>query len=95
MYLRERDKVEEDYDGGTNKYDGILYMIFTEHNVHRNRDAISSRVKPLYIGKAEKFGRGTVDKFGRKRNNLSYNIKSNSAFVRWGYGYEYHMGDLQ
>tara|TARA_B100001564_G_C20666209_1_gene683926 strand:- start:222 stop:1010 length:789 start_codon:yes stop_codon:yes gene_type:complete len=94
MLLRERDKVEEDYFNGANKYDGILYMIFTEGNVHRNRDSISSQVKPLYIGKAEKFGRGKVDKFGRKRNNLSYNIKSDAAFVRWGYGYEYHMGDL-
>ena len=94
MLLRERDKVQEDYFSSANKYDGILYMIFTEGNKHWNRDEISSQVKPLYIGKAEKFGRGTVDKFGRKRNNLSYNIKSDSAFVRWGYGYEYHMGDL-
>jgi len=94
LLLREREKVIEDYYNATDKYDGILYMIFTEGNKHWNRDEISSQVKPLYIGKAEKFGRGTVDKFGRKRNNLSYNIKSDSAFVRWGYGYEYHMGDL-
>jgi len=86
LLLREREKVLNDYYNGTDKYDGILYMIFTEGNIHWNRDSISSRVKPLYIGKAEKFG--------RNRNNLSYNIKSDSAFVRWGYGYEYHMGDL-
>lgn len=94
MLLRERENVIEDYTTGTGKYDGILYMIFTHSNVHWNRDETSSDVRPLYIGKAEKFGRGKVDQFGRKFNNLSYNIESDSAFVRWGYGYEYHMGDL-
>ena len=94
MLLRERAKIVEDYEDRTNKYDGILYMIYTNSNVHWNRDRISSDVRPLYIGKAEKFGRGKVDQFGRKFNNLSYNIESDSAFVRWGYGYEYHMGDL-
>ena len=48
------------------------------------------KITPLYIGKAESFGKG--DK------NLSVNIKNlatdKSKFARWGDNYAYHIGDL-
>jgi hypothetical protein len=50
----------------------------------------NQQIMPLYIGKSEKFG--------KKDNNLSANIKNirsnNSFFCRWGYNYAYHLGDL-
>jgi hypothetical protein len=62
-------------------HDGILYMM-----LQREED----RIAPLYIGKAELFGKG--DK------NLSANISDlksgNGKFGRWGYNYAYHIGDL-
>lgn len=45
----------------------------------------NQEIIPLYIGKSEKFGKG----YG----NLSNNINA-TQFLRWGYGYAYHMGDL-
>ena len=48
------------------------------------------RVVPLYIGKAETFGKGD--------RNLSANISDlatgTGKFGRWGYNYAYHIGDL-
>lgn len=62
-------------------HDGILYMM-----LKRNQD----HIVPLYIGKAEIFGRGD--------QNLSANIsdlkRGNGKFGRWGYNYAYHIGDL-
>lgn len=62
-------------------HDGILYMMLS-------REHIST--KPLYIGKAEIFGKGD--------RNLSANISDldtgDSKFGRWGYNYAYHIGDL-
>ena len=62
-------------------HNGILYMMFRKTN-----DGIA----PLYIGKAEIYGKG--DK------NLSANIYDlvggNGKFGRWGYNYAYHFGDL-
>lgn len=48
---------------------------------------IEDQVVPLYIGKAEKYG--------KKGKNLSQNMtKGNANFCRWGYNYQYHLGDL-
>ena len=62
-------------------HDGILYMM-----LKRDQDLIV----PLYIGKAEIFGKG--------HQNLSANIsdlgRGNGKFGRWGYNYAYHIGDL-
>lgn len=61
--------------------DGILYMMF------RN---VGPDIIPLYIGKAELFG--------KSNRNLSANISDLisgvSMFGRWGYNYAYHIGDL-
>lgn len=62
-------------------HDGILYMMLSKKN---------GQIEPLYIGKAETFGRG--------EGNLSANIsdleKGSGKFGRWGYNYAYHLGDL-
>lgn len=62
-------------------HDGILYMMLRPLN---------GTIVPLYIGKAEVFGRG--------KHNLSANIgdldKGQGKFGRWGYNYAYHIGDL-
>ena len=72
--------IQEHSDGDV-KHDGILYMMLSE---------TSEGISPLYIGKAETFGRGD--------QNLSANIsdlaKGNGKFGRWGYNYSYHIGDL-
>ncbi len=69
------------YDAGQVRNDGILYMMHW---------CIDDEIIPLYIGKAETFG--------RKEGSLSENIKDldkgNGKFGRWGYGYAYHLGDL-
>jgi hypothetical protein len=70
--------VVDDYKKGTNIYDGLIYMMFWKYE---------NDVIPLYIGKAEKYG--------KKGGNLSENIKGDSGkFCRWGYNYAYHIGDL-
>ena len=62
-------------------HDGILYMMLAE---------APEGLAPLYIGKAETFGRG--------KGNLSANISDlatgHGKFGRWGYNYAYHLGDL-
>jgi hypothetical protein len=67
---------------GKHAYDGLIYIM------HRRGDGGS--VMPLYIGKAETFGRG--DK------NLLANIcdlhSRKDKFARWGDNYAYHIGDL-
>jgi hypothetical protein len=61
--------------------DGVLYMMFR---------AESTNVIPLYIGKAELYG--------KSERNLSVNISDLvsgvAMFGRWGYNYAYHIGDL-
>jgi hypothetical protein len=70
--------VVDDFNNGTNAYDGLIYMMFWKQD---------GEVIPLYIGKAEKYG--------KKGGNLSVNIKGDSGkFSRWGYNYAYHIGDL-
>ena len=52
----------------------------------------NQKVLPLYFGKAEKYG--------KKKGNLSINIKgvpqgsNRDKFCRWGHNYAYHIGDL-
>lgn len=70
--------VVDDFKKVTDTYDGLIYMMFWKQD---------GQVIPLYIGKAEKFG--------KKGGNLSENIKGDSGkFCRWGYNYAYHIGDL-
>jgi hypothetical protein len=61
--------------------DGILYMMFRTEG---------TSVIPLYIGKAELYG--------KLERNLSENISDLvtgvAKFGRWGYNYAYHIGDL-
>jgi len=72
-----------DYENETEEYEGLLYMMFWEDN---------GKVLPLYIGKAEKYG--------KNEKNLSANLKGVSNgnnlanFCRWGHNYAYHIGDL-
>lgn len=71
-------KVINDFNNKGSLYDGLIYMMFWKE--HHN-------VIPLYIGKAEKYG--------KKGGNLSVNLKGESGkFSRWGYNYAYHIGDL-
>ncbi|MDP7034865.1 MAG: hypothetical protein QF752_10280 [Planctomycetota bacterium] len=75
-----RDLIEEHRQSNI-QHDGILYMMLTQR---------STGVIPLYIGKAELFGKGD--------RNLSVNIsdldRGKGKFGRWGYNYAYHLGDL-
>lgn len=70
-----------DWAEGGNEYDGLIYMMMILDD---------SGPVPLYIGKAERLGKGN--------RNLSENLRGierdQSKFARWGYGYAYHMGDL-
>lgn len=66
---------------GKSVHDGILYMMLAREG---------ETLVPLYIGKAETFGKGD--------RNLSANIgdlaNGTAMFGRWGYNYAYHIGDL-
>jgi hypothetical protein len=66
---------------GKSVHDGILYMMLAREG---------ETLVPLYIGKAETFGKGD--------RNLSANIRDlangTAMFGRWGYNYAYHIGDL-
>jgi hypothetical protein len=81
MIIREATTVIEDFQAGTTVYDGLIYMMFWKDQ---------ERVLPLYIGKAEKYG--------RNGGNLSANIaaitRNHQKFARWGSNYSYHIGDL-
>ena len=81
LIIRECEKLVMDWKDNTEIYDGLIYIMGVE---------LENGIAPLYIGKAEKYGRG--DK------NLSINIngvtKDKSKFGRWGDNYAYHMGDL-
>ena len=78
LVVFECQKLIQDWESETNSYDGLIYMMLT------------SGLQPLYIGKAETFGKGD--------GNLSANIKGiktdRSKFARWGDNYAYHIGDL-
>ena len=66
---------------GKSVHDGILYLMLAREG---------ETLVPLYIGKAETFGKGD--------RNLSANIRDlangTAMFGRWGYNYAYHIGDL-
>ncbi len=74
-------KVLGDHKSGDGRFEGLIYMMYRLSSNH---------IVPLYIGKAEKYG--------KSGGNLSENIKdierNNHKFCRWGYGYAYHVGDL-
>jgi hypothetical protein len=74
-------KLISDWEDKTEIYDGLLYIMAIEDQ---------SGIIPLYIGKAEKFG--------KQNGNMSANIKGvdrdKSKFARWGDNYAYHIGDL-
>lgn len=75
---REIDRVVGDFERGGSGYEGLIYLVFTPRD---------GGVVPLYIGKAEKYG--------KKAGALSANItKLRGKFARWGDGYAYHIGDL-
>ena len=71
----------EQHDHSHVTHDGILYLMLIREN---------AELTPLYIGKAELFGKGV--------RNLSANISDlasgHGKFGRWGYNYAYHLGDL-
>jgi hypothetical protein len=62
-------------------HDGILYMMLVREN---------GKLKPLYIGKAEIFGKAD----GNLSANISDLATGHGKFGRWGYNYAYHLGDL-
>jgi hypothetical protein len=76
----EVNKIVEDFHQNTFLYDGLIYLMFFKND---------NEIIPLYIGKAEKYG--------KQNKNLSYNLNfgnSRNAFARWGDNYAYHIGDL-
>jgi hypothetical protein len=82
LFLREVGKLIDDYEKKTRKYEGLIYMMYKFSH---------GKPAPLYIGKAETFG--------KQGDNLSANLKGINArtshpFARWGYNYAYHLGDL-
>jgi hypothetical protein len=81
LVLAETKKLVDDWESGTHHYDGLIYFVGWREG---------DQFVPLYIGKAETFGKGA--------GNLSANVKSlqtdRSKFARWGDNYAYHVGDL-
>lgn len=69
------------HESGQVEHSGILYMMFMHEE-----DAII----PLYIGKAEIYGKGDKNLSA----NISDLVSGNGKFGRWGYNYAYHIGDL-
>ena len=81
MVLREVNRLHEDWEQRRHKLDGLIYCMGWKQQEH---------FVPLYIGKAETFGKGD--------GNLSANLlnihSDRSKFARWGDNYAYHIGDL-
>jgi hypothetical protein len=81
MILSVTDLLVDDWANKAFQFDGMLYMMGWKQE---------GNFVPLYIGKAETFGKGD--------RNLSANIlnlhKDKSKFARWGDNYAYHIGDL-
>jgi hypothetical protein len=73
-------KVIADYNEGTNRYEGLIYIMFWKQ---------AGQVVPLYIGKSEKLGRRQ-----NLSENISNIMNDNGKFCRWGYNYRYHIGNL-
>jgi hypothetical protein len=81
LILKQVELLTNDWRNGVHSYDGLIYLMFAKEG---------ESIFPLYIGKAETFGKGD--------RNLSvnlHNIRSDrSKFARWGDNYAYHLGDL-
>jgi hypothetical protein len=81
LVLRETATLVDDWQTASHRHDGLIYCVGWLH---------TRSFVPLYIGKAETFG--------KRDRNLSANIKGlrtdRSKFARWGDNYAYHVGDL-
>jgi hypothetical protein len=81
LILNQVSLLNTDWNDGIHGYDGLIYVMFVKGG---------ESVVPLYIGKAETFGKGD--------RNLSVNLRNlhtdRSKFARWGDNYQYHFGDL-
>jgi hypothetical protein len=81
LVLVETKKLVDEWEAGTHRYDGLIYFMGWRED---------DEFVPLYIGKAETFG--------KRAGNLSANVKNlltdRSKFARWGDNYAYHIGDL-
>jgi hypothetical protein len=81
LILQQVALLTNDWIDGIHEYDGLIYVMFARE---------AAAVIPLYIGKAETFGKG--------ERNLSVNLRNlhtdRSKFARWGDNYQYHVGDL-
>jgi hypothetical protein len=81
LVLNQVNLLNGDWSEGFHDYDGLIYLMFVK---------VDENVVPLYIGKAETFGKGD--------RNLSVNLRNihtdRSKFARWGDNYQYHIGDL-
>jgi hypothetical protein len=74
-------RVVEDWQAGDDRYDGVIYIMYTIDN---------SEIIPRYIGKSAKYGRD-----GKSLNSNLKNIRTNrSKMARWGDAYDYHIGEL-
>lgn len=87
LVASEASQVIADWKAGTENLEGLIYMMFW-------LDA--GLVQPLYIGKAEKYG-----KDGKALSvNIADVVRADGSvgqrarFCRWGDGYAYHIGDL-
>lgn len=73
--------LEEDISTRSGQYEGLIYMMYWIEN---------EEIKPLYIGKTSKFNSTGYE--------LNPNIESletrDNRFARWGYGKDWHLGDL-
>ena len=81
LVISEVEKVLEDYRNDTKIYEGLIYMMYREHQ---------NQIVPLYIGKSEKYGKND----GNLSANIKNIAKDFSKFSRWGDNYSYHFGDL-
>jgi hypothetical protein len=81
LVVSEVDKLVSDWESGTHKYDGLIYMMY-----RLKKD----KILPLYIGKTETIGRGE----GNLSANIKNLRRDKSKFARWGDNYAYHIGDL-
>ena len=81
MVVKQVALLTTDWQDGIHDFDGLIYVMFARAD---------NAVTPLYIGKAETFGKG--------EGNLSVNLRNvhtdRSKFARWGDNYQYHVGDL-
>src|SRR5262249_10317148 len=82
LILKEADLLNEDWCRKIHEYDGLIYIMH-----QRGSDG---SIVPLYIGKAETFGKGD----GNLSANLCNLHTNKDKFARWGDNYAYHIGDL-